>query len=100
MSAIRRRFIGNGNSSKNRDRNPPDDESSTTNENVTIQNEIVSPDDILARYSNKTSTSVENPPKTSDESTEPIGVSSKIAEKSFEFSIYSGRYARRYASVL
>jgi len=78
MSAIRRRFIGNGNSSKNRDRNPPDDESSTTNENVTIQNEIVSPDDILARYSNKTSTSVENPPKTSDESTEPIGVDTLV----------------------
>jgi len=78
MSALRRRFVGINSSSHRRDRSIQEDDHSHTETNPI---ETVSADDILARYSNKGSTSVDNGSKintTADEShTETITVSMK-----------------------
>jgi len=77
ISALRRRFVGINSSSQRRDRSIQDDHSHTE----TNPTETISADDILARYSNKGSTSVDNGSKintTADEShTETITVSMK-----------------------
>ena len=68
ISALRRRLTGHNNHSHRRDRNIPEDEHSQTDPQ---SSEIISADDILARYSNKGSISIENTPKinpTADES--------------------------------
>ncbi|CAF1359859.1 unnamed protein product, partial [Adineta ricciae] len=57
ISALRRRLAGSNSSSHRRDRNIPEDYNSHPEVNST---ETVSADDILARYSNKGSTSVDN----------------------------------------
>lgn len=76
ISALRRRFTGHNSTSNRRDRSIPEDDHSQTESHPT---ETISADDILARYSNKGSTTTtENTSKiatTADEShTETITV--------------------------
>ena len=57
ISALRRRLVGNNSSSHRRDRSIPEDDPPPVESNPA---ETMSADDILARYSNKGSTSVDN----------------------------------------
>lgn len=78
ISAIRRRLIGHS-SSKNRDRNSQDDDHASSEGAANNQQDTSTADEILARYSSKSSNSVENAMKstmTNDESSvEPMTVS-------------------------
>ncbi|CAF0938095.1 unnamed protein product, partial [Rotaria sordida] len=68
ISALRRRFVGGGSSSHRRDRSIPEDDHSQIEQQPI---ETISADDILARYSSKGSTNIDNGSKlntTADES--------------------------------
>lgn len=60
ISALRRRFVGHNNNSHRRDRSIPEDDHSQIE---LPPSETISADDILARYSNKGSNSIENASK-------------------------------------
>jgi hypothetical protein len=86
ISALRRRLTGSNSSSHRRDRSIPEDDHLQTEH---PQTETISADDILARYSNKGSTSIDNASKinpTADEShTETITVKIIIIIKKNRF---------------
>ena len=62
ISALKRRFTSNSSNSQRRDRHIPEDDQEMP-DHVSLRTETITADDILARYSSKSLTSVDSNPK-------------------------------------
>lgn len=98
ISALRRRFVGHSNNSHRRDRGIPEDDHSQID---LQQSETISADDILARYSNKSSDNASKINPIADEShTETITVTHSSSNNSSHQHYFSGRSRCRCSSLL